>query len=76
LDDNLNEKPAYFGALAGLTGTGPQPPQNGTNGTYSFGNNVTTATAKPTKATFVGEASGLVSNLIWPVMMVVVLAVL
>ena len=74
LDDNLNQKPAYFGALAGLTGTNPQPPSNGTNGTFAFGNNVT-ATAKPTKATFVSEASGLVSNLLWPVLFVAAMLV-
>jgi endo-1,4-beta-xylanase len=76
MDETLTRKPAYFGALAALTGTNPSPPSNGTNGTFSSPPSNVTSTAKPSKPTFVnGAPTNIASHLIWPVMLVAVLFV-
>jgi endo-1,4-beta-xylanase len=72
MDENLTKKPAYFGALAALTGTNPQPPSNSTNGTFTFGNNVT-STGQPGKVTFVSGASSIVPSCLWTIFLMVAL---
>jgi hypothetical protein len=65
---------AYFGVLAALNGTNPQPPSNSTSGSFTFGDSVK-STAQLNKTTFVIGASSIASNPIWHVMLVVALFV-